>query len=244
MRFTRLRIAMMALLSVGALGAACVFMVLHEPDFYRRAGMPPGPQRLEMSNEFFVRDFVQFIANFDNGRDPWNFSFTQDQLNSFFEEDFIRFGDADYFRKLGITNPRVEFANDQIRIGFRYGTGRWSTVLSYDLKIWLAKSEMNVLAIEIQRRRAGAMPIPTQQIFQELKDIGRRQNIDIEWYRHNGNPVAVVKFQCDRPRPTAQLQHIEIKNGTLRLQGQSFDPVQNQFDDPTKKTTDSEQPPG
>lgn len=234
MRFTRFRIAVIVFLLVAVGGATVAVMVRHEPDFYRRAAVPAGPKRYEMSNEFFVRNFVQLVASFEPGRGAWSHTFGQDQLNSFFEEDFVRLGDADYFRKIGITDPRVEFVDNQIRIGFRYGTGTWSTVLSYDLKVWLAKNEVNVLAIEVQRRRAGALPIPTQQIFQELKEVARRQNIDIEWYRHNGNPVAIVKFQCDRPRPTAQLRHLEISNGQLILQGMSFDPVQNPLDEPIK----------
>ena len=112
-------------------------------------------------------------------------------------------------------------------MGFRYGTGALSTVVSYDLKVWLVPSEMNALAIEIQRRRAGAVPIPTQQIFRELKEIGREKHIDIDWYRHNGNPVAIVKFQADRPRPTAQLLNLEISTGKLKLLARSFDPARN-----------------
>lgn len=236
MRITRFRIAMMLMTFLAAAGATVVVLVRHEPDFYRRAAVAGGPQRLEISNEFFVRDFVPFVANFDGGREEWKAKFTQEQINSFFEEDFIRFGDADYFRKIGIVNPRVEFTDDVIRIGFRYGTGWWSTVLSYDLKIWLAKNEVNVIAIEIQRRRAGAMSIPTQQIFKELKDVGRRQNIEVEWYRHNGNPVAIVKFQSDRPRPTAQLYNIKIEDGAVHLEGQSIDSVQIPPEEPLKKT--------
>lgn len=235
MRITRFRVILAAVASVvGSLALAAV-SVQHEPDFYRRGSVPAGPRRMEQSNEFFVRDFVPFIATFDSGRGDWSFTFTQEQLNSFFEEDFIRFGDADYFRKLGITSPRIEFSDNQIRIGFRYGTGAWSTILSYDLKIWLAKNEVNVMAVEIQRRRAGALPIPTQQVFHEMKEIARRHNLDVEWYRHNGNPVAIIKFQSDRMRPSAQLQDIQVRNGEVRLQGRSFDPVQSNFDEQPKK---------
>ncbi len=235
MRLTRFRVMTIVFL-VGVAALTIVgLMLVHEPDFYRRAAVPPGQEREDMSNEFFVKDFAQFLSTFLYGKNGWDFTFRQDQINSFFEEEFVRFGDAEQFRKIGISDPRVEFTEDQIRLGFRYGSGALSTVLSYDLRIWLAKSEVNVLAIEILRRRAGSVPIPTQQVFQEIKDIGRRHNIEIEWYRHNGNPVAIVKFQSDRQRPTAQLKHLEIGMGTLHLKGFSIDPVQNPIDEPIKK---------
>jgi hypothetical protein len=235
MRLTRLRMISMAIAFVAAALAAVVLMLRHEPLFYRRAAMPEGPERFEMSNDFVVKDFVQLVTNFVDGKGAWSHTFTQDQFNSYFEEDFVSLGDADHFRKIGITNPRLEFTDKEIHLGFRFGSGFWSTVFSYDLKVWLAKSEVNVLAIEIERRRAGALPIPSQHVFQELKDLGRRHNIEIEWYRHNGNPVAIVKFQCDRPRPTAQLRRLEIGPGKLSVHGISFDPVQNPLEEPIKK---------
>ena len=204
---------------------ATAILAMHEPEFYRRCAVPPGESRQTASNEFFVRDFVQFVTNFADGRGNWVHTFSQEQLNSFFEEDFVRFGDADHFRKVGITDPRIEFNDNQIRVGFRYGQGDLSTILSYDLNVWLAKDDVNAIAIEIQRRRAGALPVPSQQLFQELTEFGRKHNIDISWYRHNGNPVAIIKFQTDRQRPTAQLRSLEIVAGKVTLRGFSFDPI-------------------
>ena len=235
MRLTRFRVALLTFgLGVAAL-ATVGLMLAHEPEFYHRAEVPAGPQRYETSHEFVVKDCFQFATTFADGKGGWDFTFTQDQLNSFFEEDFRFWGEDKKLAKIGISKPRIEFAENQIRLGFRYGFGSWSTVLSYDLKVWVVKSEMNVLAIEFQRRRAGALPIPTQQVFQELKELGRENNIEIDWYRHNGNPVAIVKFQRDRPRPTAQLQRLELGTGTLILRGKSFGPDQNQIDEPIKK---------
>lgn len=239
MRLARFRVMMtLVLLLLGGVAAAAVSL-RHEPDFYSRNAVPEGPKRLATSNEFFIGDFAAFAANFDGtagaGNRPWRSTFTQEQINSFFEESFIFFDDAKILRDIGISSPRVEFADDVIRIGFRYGEGFFSTVLSYDLKVWLVKSEVNTFAVEILRRRAGALPIPTQQIFQELTDLGRRHNIDIEWYRHAGNPVAIIRFQADRPRQTAQIRKIDATNGTLTLQGKTFDPVQSPLEEQIKK---------
>jgi hypothetical protein len=238
MRVTRFRIVTMAIVTLMGTLAALAIMLRHEPAFYRRVTVPAGLQRTEMSNTFLGKKIIDFYTSFVDGTGAWNFTFLQDEINSYLEEDFFRHGDAKDLRNMGVTNPRLEFADNQIRLGFRYGSDTWNTVLSYDLRVWLVPGETNALGVEIQQRRAGALPIPTQHIFQELKDIGRRSNIDIEWYRHNGNPVAIVKFQCDRPRPTARLRRLEIVAGKLELQGfsLSFEPVRPPLEEAAKKT--------
>jgi hypothetical protein len=224
MRLTRFRIVGLTFFALTAGLGTAILLLRHEPDFYSRVDLPPGPEREEKSNHFLTEGLARVINGFQGGDRPWNVRFTQDDINSYLAEHFVRLGDADGLSDLGIRNPRIEFEGDRIRIGFRYGTGFWSTVLTYDLKVWLVSSEINVLAVEIERRRAGALPIPTRQIFQEMKDLGRRNNFDVEWYRHDGNPVAIIKLQSDRPRPTAHLRHLEITAGTLQLQGAPFDP--------------------
>jgi hypothetical protein len=253
MRWTRFRILMLILTFVIGSVLTVALMLRHEPEFYRRAAIPAGHRRFEISHNFLA-DLLNFYGAF-KGADPWKFEFTQEKLNSYFDEHFASLGDEqDWFGQLGISNLRVEFNEKQIRLGFRYSPLKaidkdsaatsdlkdrnnvdpWSTVLSYDLKVWLVPSEMNVLAIEIERRRAGALPIPNQHIFQELKDLGRRHHIDIDWYRHNGNPVAIVKFQGEKPRPDSQLRRLEISPGKLELQGTPFDPLRNPLE-PIKK---------
>jgi hypothetical protein len=228
MRWTRFRIVTLACVLIMALLMTFGLMLRHEPEFYWRVAVPPGPQRVETSNRLLFDHVLKFYTKFYFGDDSlWTSTFTQEQLNSYFAEDFIRQGDAKNFSDIGISDIRIEFIDDQIRLAFRYGTGAFSSVISYDLKAWLVPSEMNALAIEIQRRRAGAIPIPTQQIFRELKEIGREKNIDIDWYRYNGNPVAIVKFQADRPRPTAQLLNLQISSGELKVIARSFDPERN-----------------
>src|SRR5258706_15209264 len=119
MRWTRFRIVTLVfLLAVGAF-AAVGLMLHHEPAFYRRVAVAAGPQREEMSSHFLATDFINFYNNFTDGSGGWKSTFTQDQLNSYFEEHFKKFKDADDFREIGITNIRLEFTDDHIHLGFR-----------------------------------------------------------------------------------------------------------------------------
>ncbi|MFO0866816.1 MAG: hypothetical protein U0744_19620 [Gemmataceae bacterium] len=41
---------------------------------------------------------------------------------------------------------------------FRYGSGFWSTVLSYDLKVWVSQKDTNVLVVEVLVGKSGRCP--------------------------------------------------------------------------------------
>ena len=226
MRIRRPNLFVLGGLLVVSLVTTLAILLVHVPAFHLRAAEPAGGTRVEVSNEFFLRT-GSFLATFTGSKGQWTFTFTQKQFNSFFREDLVRFGDADRFLQLGITDPRVEFDEDKIRLAFRYGEGKWSTILSYDLKAWVSSSEPNVIVVEFLRCRAGALPAPTQQVFQELTELAQQHNIDIDWYRHETHPVAVVHFQVDRARPTAQISSFKVSPGKLTITGVTFDPLQS-----------------
>ncbi len=92
------------LLTVGIV-AGLILMVKHEPTFYRRAEVPAGKERNDLAH-FFVGRFADLVGNWvDVMKGPWEVTFTEKQINSYFEEDFIRLGEGELFRRQGISNP-------------------------------------------------------------------------------------------------------------------------------------------
>lgn len=221
-RWILLIVALGVLGGLGGLGA----LLKHEPGFYRRAAVPPGQERKTLSAACLGR-FTQLLNCLNDGYGKWDIKMSQGQLNSFFDEDYVRLGLAKDFAKHGISEPRVLLEEDRLRLGFRFGTGLWSTVVSYDLRLWLAPRDVNVVAIEILGRKAGALPLTTQALLKEITEVAKRRNIDVSWYRHEGNPVALVRFQADRPRPTFQLQRLDLRSGFFNIGGVSLEPLQN-----------------
>src|SRR4051794_10340399 len=146
----RRRQFMMLLSATGLLlavvGVALGVVVKHEPAFYRRVGLPPGPDRQRLAQEFMSRssDFYNLMTN----GQPWALSFSQQQLDAYLQDE--NYSSAGLFTfPEGVTDPRVEFEEDRIRIGFRYGAGWCSTVVSVDLRTWLVAKEPNVIALEL-----------------------------------------------------------------------------------------------
>jgi hypothetical protein len=212
-------------LLLGSVASVLVALLKHEPSFYERAAIPESDQRRCQSDAFFAK-FSQMMINVGVDREgDWHFQFSETELNSFFEEGFVRLGEADNFRKLGISQPRIVLEDDQLRLAFRYGSGWFSTVVSLELRLWAPK-EANLLAVEVRSRRAGGLPISSLALLKELSELAKRHNIDVTAYRYNGNPVALVRFQAgERARPSMMLSALKIAPGSLTLSGQTVDLV-------------------
>src|SRR5205823_2782932 len=120
---------------------------------------------------------------------------------------------ADSLLPDGVSQPRVAFEQDRLRIGFRYGTSLWSTIVSIDFRVWLAKGEPNAVVLQLKGVHAGSLPISAQSLLENISEALRRYNVQVMWYRHQGYPTAVVKFQTDQPRPTCQLLQLDLKPG-------------------------------
>jgi hypothetical protein len=205
-------------LLVGGLAAGLALLVRHEPGFYGRSAIDPGPARKQHSRDFKM-EFSNLLNGAFNGND-WHVTFTETQLNSYFEEDFLTSGLAEKLLPEGISAPRVSIETDKLRLAFRYGDSPWSTIISIDLRVWLAAKEPNVVALELQGLHAGSLPISAQSLLEQITEIARGSGIEVTWYRHNGNPVALLRFQTDG-RPSVPLQKLELRQGTITIAGRS-----------------------
>jgi hypothetical protein len=202
-----------------AIGASLLLALLRrEPDLYRQTDIPEGPQRAELSKRFASQAQNLLTVGF-SGDGAWSEEFTAEQINSYFAEDFVRV--KPFKLPQNVNSPRIAIKPGLLEIGFRYGHGFWSTVVTADLNIWLAANEPNVVVVELLDIKAGALPVSMQSILEQIADNARRWNLDVNWYRHNDRPVALVRIQPDRTIPTVLLQRIELKDGTISIGGNS-----------------------
>jgi hypothetical protein len=212
-------------LLLGAIGTGLALLLWHEPHFYQERDLPAGPER-EQQAKIFVQQFIHLVEGIKNYDKEWQTSFTEAQINSFFKEQFLQWGLASKHLPEGISDPCVVLQPDGIRVAFRYGRSPWGTVISLDMGVWLAPCEPNVIALELRGLHAGALPISPQSLLEQISEVARRaSNIDVTWYRHDGNPVALLRFQSDGPQPTVQLQSLKVTEGRLTLSGGSLDPT-------------------
>jgi hypothetical protein len=208
------------LLLLGGVALVLVLLVRHELEWYTRAAVPPGPQR-EKNSEKFWAEFIE-LTHPSETEAKWYAQFTDDQINSFFEEGLVQSGLDTRLLPEGVRQPRVAIEPGRLRLAFRYGRGAWSSVISIDLGIWLAAREQNAVVIEVESLRAGALPIAAQSILQDVTNTIRQNNTNIEltWYRNpeTGNPCAVVRFLATDPEhPTVLLDALQLEKGKMTI---------------------------
>jgi hypothetical protein len=202
------------LLCAGAL-IFLVLLVRHEPDWYRRAHIPAGKERQEFSMRF-VNKAGNLRTNIDYER-KLDAQFTEEEINSFLADDYASPHNVEKNFPAGIREPRVSFDDSRFRFGFRYGEGFWSTIVSLDLKVWLAASEPNVVALQLESLKAGSLPITAQSMLDRFSETLRQREIEVTWYRHEGKPVALLRFQPGRKLPTVLLRSVQLERGRLHI---------------------------
>lgn len=206
------------------LGLVCLALLLFallrfQYSWYKQASLPPGRERRQHSQEFLSK-LTHLVSALS---DDWDMDFTDTQLNSYIEEDFRRQGFESRTLPEGIGEPRVAFDTDRIRLGFRYGSGLFSTIISIDLRLWLATQDRTVLVLELEGFHAGALPISARSVLEKVSEFGRQNGIGVAWYRdqQSGHPVAVLRFQDDQPKPTLELLSVQPEPGKLVIRGRS-----------------------
>lgn len=203
-------------LLLGTVGAGLWLTAKHEPTFYRRALIVSGPERQRLAQEFLRRssDLYNLVAN----GQPWSLSILPEQLNAYLQDDDS--GRPNLFTyPENVSDPRVEFDVDRIRLGFRYGTGLASAVVSVDLRTWLLAKEPNAIALELCGLSVGGIPLGSHAMMEYVTEAARDWNADVTWYRHNAHPVAVIRLQANQNRPTLQLRRFEVKPSEAFLHG-------------------------
>ena len=200
-------------LLVLGLGSILLLMLRYEPSHFRQS-VVEGERRATLSKDFF-RSFSNFWNELQSN-DRWSGQFTDEQINA-----FMQAGQADSFFPEGISEPRVLFEADRMRLAFRYKSGLINTIISISLKIWLPGSESNLLAMRLERIDAGLVPFSAQWLLERISEVARNNGIEVSWFRHEGYPVAIIRFQADQARPTLQLEAVQFEQGSIAIHGRS-----------------------
>jgi hypothetical protein len=195
-------------------------VVKHEPNFYLQKELPPSEERKAASSAF-LSNFTQMILSMK--QESWHCDITEAQLNSFFEEKFMEWGEGESLRRMGITSPRVCLEPESMRFAFRYGRGWFSTVISYDLKVWLVPKEPNVIAVEVLSARAGGLPISSRAILNQLSEYAQNQNYKVTLYRHDSHPVAVIELQPSQRQSPHILTSLRVQSEKITMQGKTLE---------------------
>jgi hypothetical protein len=212
-----------AFLLLSTTAGLLIVLVRYEDADFRNCSLPPGVERKEQCNAFLQEILDLTSSIHDDSKLAWAAEFTDKQINSYFDDGLAGSGWDERFETEGIHDPRVVIKQDRIRLGFRYGTGFWSTRIAVDFQVWLAPNESNVVCLELQGFHAGLLPISAQSLLERISDLVRQQSVEVSWYRHKGNPVALLRFQRDPSRSSVQLKSLVLEPGKLSIGGEAIE---------------------
>ena len=205
---------------LGAAAGTLAYLLHHEPDFYKNEwNSPPDSDDSVMSGTVLTNLNTLMNDLQDTRQASWSSSYSAEELNAFFRER--QSGSNPLIAGLlgDVPEPRFAVQGDHLLIAFRYGEGRLSTVITIELKVWLVKDQVNLLAIQFVGFRAGLVPLPKYLILDRFAEMARKHNADVEWYRHKGQPVALCKLYANQTRPDSQISTLKIADGRLMIGG-------------------------
>ena len=200
-------------------GSTLLALLKHVPNYYEQLHLPESPERRELSGRC-VSLMSDLLNDLENGEAKWGAEFSADELNSFFQQDFLTSLGEGYLPP-GMSEPRVTIEGDRLKIGVRYGSGFWSAVVTLEVRAWLVAGETNMIAVEIESLSAGGVPLSPNVLLDQVTEAARGANMILTWYRHQGKPVAILQYQADQLVPTLILQRLECVDGKLAIVGSS-----------------------
>jgi len=211
----------MILAIIGIAVGTLVYFLQQEPDYYiQEWASPPNSNDSVVSTDVLTKLDGLMNDLQDSRQASWQSSYSSDELNAFFRERTSG-RNALITGLLGdLPEPRFAIRDDRLLLAFRYGEGTFSTVISIEMKVWLVKDQPNLVAIEFVGFRAGAVPMPKYLILERFAQLARKHNADVNWYRHDGQPVALCQLYANQTRPDSQITTLKIAEGRVMIGGQ------------------------
>ncbi|MGL4419576.1 MAG: hypothetical protein ACRCZF_02830 [Gemmataceae bacterium] len=204
---------------IALLGGILYGLTSYEPEFYSAGATPGEYETTELSAKLITR--VQDLKNDIRSKPDWGGSLSETDLNCFFRANLGETGSLTDMLPTGFHSPRIRIVGDTIQLGLRYGSGTFTSIIWVEVRAWLVKDEMNLIALELRGLKAGALPLGCQSLLDQITDLAQESNIEVTWYRHEGNPVGMFRFYADQLRPTTQIHTFRIRDGQIAMAGRT-----------------------
>jgi hypothetical protein len=216
----------LALLAAGAtLVVVCALVGVRwaskqAPGFYQAAleTAPATEEREEAAREF-AEQTAELVRDFRYSP-TWEQEFTQTQVNAWLAEDLPkRYG---HRIPRGVSDPRVQFEDGLVRVGFHLKSSKFDGIVSLDLRPTVTGP--NRLVIAVEALYAGLLPIAPASFTDDVTRQLDRHGVEHEWTVEDGRhllAVTVVPNRGDKP----VLEEIAVDDEKLRIAGHREQPA-------------------
>lgn len=187
----------------------------YEPTFYR-ARAEISPERRRAVARQFVQQSLQLRNDIMN-EPRWEAVFSDEEVNAWLAQDLVEHF-ADQIPP-GVQDPRVAFEPDRATLAFKLDRGLVDSLIWVVVRVEVP--EPNVLALTVEKIRAGVMPVPPERLLDEITAHAESRGISIEWDRDGDAPVARIRYQPQLNRTDVVLDDLRFLDGQVRLMGHS-----------------------
>lgn len=207
---------------LGALGAllltaplATWLSLTYEPDFYRqRVAIPPDRRKAQANR--FEEDSLRLRNDIVN-ETHWEAIFTDEEVNSWMAEHLVtHFSDQ---LPPGVRQPMVAFGLDRVTLAFQLERGPLRSLVWVVARVRMY--EENTVALTLEKIRAGAIPVPAEEIIHQITEAARSHGLEIRWEDRQGEPVALIGYSPSPGRLDVVLERLQILEGRLLISGRS-----------------------
>jgi len=190
----------------------------HVPQFYEQA-LQSDPAEQAVAGEEAEKQALALVSDVQETQ-RWHALFTDKQINGWLAVDLVeKFPDL---LPEGVTDPRVAIDPGGIRVGSRYESRRFSSVLNVTTEIYLT-DQPNVVACRIDTARAGVLPLPLKRVIDEATEMARKKGLPLKWVEQDGDPVALLTLpdRHDEIEGVLRLETIELREGEIYFAGRT-----------------------
>ncbi|HEV3164758.1 MAG TPA: hypothetical protein VGZ22_12085 [Isosphaeraceae bacterium] len=217
-RYKRILIACLSVLALAAAAPSLFWLSLtYQPSFYRKIVAVPRAQTQAQAKRFLAQSLQ--LSNDIHNEPHWEAVFTDQEVNAWLAEDLVtQFADQ---LPSEVHDPRVAFEPERLTLAFKLDQRHVQSVITVVARVRVSVDEENVLEVAIEKIRAGAVPVPSQQILDRITDAVREHGLDVRWKPKADHPTALVRYTPDLKRDDVVLEQLNIRHGLLRLAGRS-----------------------
>ena len=204
------------LLLLAGIGAVAFYRAAHYvPEFYQQA-VEVEPVQQQAASEVMIKRATDLASDVQKSG-PWQATFTAAEVNGWLAVDLVK-NHAGMLPGT-ISDPRVAITPEAVDVACRYRDGRINTVLSLSVDVYLEGP--NVVAVRVRRARAGALPLPLDDVLKQIARATDRLEWRIEWRQADGDPVALVSIPPprDKHRRVMQLETLRLGNCEIHVAG-------------------------
>ncbi|HOP76142.1 MAG: hypothetical protein WBH86_10365 [Thermogutta sp.] len=190
-------------------------LVTRTPDFYEKK-VPVDPALAKKACDQFLQKTSLFASDLKR-EGTWYLKVTEEEINGWLAVDLPRNHTQALPR--GIWEPRVEIGDDIIRVAAQAEYGHLRGVAHVELQLY--STEANTITVVVKRAALGALPLPLQDLVEQLKKIAARAHWDVRQMQTGGSPTLVITIpkKLDEKGRELELTTIHITPGTIELIG-------------------------